>query len=90
MRSLKLACIRDGHSVDVTADPSQGWDEFQKLAASYSFNGDFYNANRDRLLGVNGTWPDLNGRLEAQRRLVHARLMTPGLSCLWYKLRRLS
>jgi hypothetical protein len=31
MRSLKLACIRDGHSVDVTADPSQGWDEFQKL-----------------------------------------------------------
>ena len=31
MRSLKLACIRDGHSVDVTADPSHGWDEFQKL-----------------------------------------------------------
>ena len=31
MRSLKLACIRDGHSVDVAADPSHGWDEFQKL-----------------------------------------------------------
>jgi hypothetical protein len=31
MRSLKLACIRDGHSVDVAADPSHGWDDFQKL-----------------------------------------------------------
>jgi hypothetical protein len=31
MRSLKLACIRDGHSVDVVADPSHGWDDFQKL-----------------------------------------------------------
>lgn len=56
--------------VDVHA--KMGWAEFQKLAASYSFDGQFYNANRDRLLGVNGTWPDLNGRLEAQRRLVEA------------------
>ena len=56
----------------VDVNEKMGWDEFQKLAASYSFNGDFYNANRDRLLGVNGTWPDLNGRLEAQRRLVQA------------------
>ncbi len=56
----------------VDVHEKMGWDEFQKLAASYSFNGDFYNANRDRLLGVNGTWPDLNGRLEAQRRLVQA------------------
>jgi hypothetical protein len=31
MRSLKLSCIRDGHSVDVAADPSHGWDDFQKL-----------------------------------------------------------
>ena len=56
----------------VDVHEKMGWDEFQKLAASYSFNGDFYNSNRDRLLGVNGTWPDLNGRLEAQRRLVQA------------------
>lgn len=56
----------------VDVHEKMGWDEFQKLAASYSFNGDFYNVNRDRLLGVNGTWPDLNGRLEAQRRLVQA------------------
>ncbi len=56
----------------VDVHEKMGWDEFQKLAASYSFNGNFYNANRDRLLGVNGTWPDLNGRLEAQRRLVQA------------------
>ncbi|MFY9331151.1 MAG: alpha/beta hydrolase [Candidatus Nanopelagicales bacterium] len=56
----------------VDVHEQMGWPEFQKLAASYSFNGDFYNENRDRLLGVDGTWPDLNGRLEAQRRLVHA------------------
>ncbi|PHX60503.1 MAG: hypothetical protein CK552_05530 [Actinobacteria bacterium] len=56
--------------VDVHA--KMGWAEFQKLAASYSFDGEFYNANRERLLGVNGGWPDLNGRLEAQRRLVEA------------------
>jgi 3-oxoadipate enol-lactonase len=56
----------------VDVHEKMGWDEFQKLAASYSFNGNFYNENRDRLLGVNGTWPDLNGRLEAQRRLVQA------------------
>ena len=56
----------------VDVHEKMGWDEFQKLAASYSFNGDFYNVNRDRLLGVDGTWPDLNGRLEAQRRLVQA------------------
>jgi hypothetical protein len=31
MRNLKLACIRDGHSVDIATDPSQGWDDFQKL-----------------------------------------------------------
>jgi hypothetical protein len=31
MRSLKLACIRDGHNIDITADPSQGWDEFLKF-----------------------------------------------------------
>ncbi len=31
MRSLKIACIRDGHSVDVTADPTNGWEDFQKL-----------------------------------------------------------
>lgn len=56
----------------VDVHEKMGWAEFQKLAASYSFEGEFYNANRDRLLGVNGTWPDLNGRLEAQRRLVQA------------------
>lgn len=56
--------------VDVHAKMGVG--RVQKLAASYSFDGQFYNANRDRLLGVNGTWPDLNGRLEAQRRLVEA------------------
>jgi len=31
MRSLKISCIRDGHSVDVAADPTHGWEDFQKL-----------------------------------------------------------
>ena len=56
----------------VDVHEKMGFLEFQKLAASYSFDGDFYNANRDRLLGEGGTWPNLNGRLVAQQRLVEA------------------
>ena len=61
----QLASMIDVHE-------QMGWAEFQKLAASYSFEGSFYNEHRERILGVNGAWADLNGRPVAHRRLVEA------------------
>ena len=37
-----------------------------------SFLPDYYNANRDRLLGPQGPWNELNGRYPAHERLVAA------------------
>jgi len=51
-----------------------GFAAFQVLAASYSFDGEFYNRNRERLLGPDGTWSDLVGRYEAHARFVEASL----------------
>jgi 3-oxoadipate enol-lactonase len=55
-----------------TVHQESGFYAFQKFVASFSFPGDFYNENRDRLLGDNGTWADLNGNLAAHERYVHA------------------
>lgn len=49
-----------------------GFDAFQLLVASFSFAPDFYNANRDRLLGPDGAWGELKGREHAHSRLVDA------------------
>lgn len=49
-----------------------GFAAFQKLAAAYSFDGEFYGQHRDRILGLDGAWADLNGRAAAHARLVQA------------------
>ena len=49
-----------------------GFDAFQLLVASFSFTPEFYNANRDRLIGPDGAWGALRGRAEAHSRLVDA------------------
>jgi len=49
-----------------------GFETFQLLVASFSFTAEFYNANRDRLLGPDGAWGDLDGRADAHSRLVDA------------------
>ncbi len=49
-----------------------GFDVFQLLVASFSFSAAFYNANRDRLLGPDGAWGELQGREHAHSRLVDA------------------
>lgn len=49
-----------------------GFDVFQLLVASFSFGPDFYNANRDRLMGPDGAWGELKGREHAHSRLVDA------------------
>jgi 3-oxoadipate enol-lactonase len=49
-----------------------GFPAFQQLCAAFSFDGEFYAANRDRILGPAGAWSDLNGRGQAHARLVDA------------------
>jgi pimeloyl-ACP methyl ester carboxylesterase len=63
----QLCLLRDTHQ-------QMGFAAFQMLAASYSFEGSFYNRNRDRLLGPTGTWSDLVDRYEAHARFVEASL----------------
>ncbi len=45
---------------------------FQKHVCVMSFLPEFYNANRDRLLGPEGPWRELNGRYAAHARLIAA------------------
>ena len=49
-----------------------GFETFQLLVAAFSFDPDFYNANRDRLIGPQGAWAGLRGREEAHSRLIDA------------------
>ena len=49
-----------------------GFFMFQKHVCVMSFLPEFYNANRERLLGPEGPWSELNGRYEAHARLVAA------------------
>jgi pimeloyl-ACP methyl ester carboxylesterase len=49
-----------------------GFYAFQKAVTLLSFSPDYYNANKDRLLGPNGGWKELNGRYEAHSRLIDA------------------
>ncbi|MFO1190336.1 MAG: alpha/beta hydrolase [Alphaproteobacteria bacterium] len=51
---------------------SGGFEVFQILAASLSFAPEFYNDNRDQLIGPQGAWSDLKGRDRAVSRLVDA------------------
>lgn len=49
-----------------------GFFTFQKHVCVMSFLPEFYDANRERLLGPQGPWSELNGRFEAHARLVAA------------------
>lgn len=51
-----------------------GFAAFQRLCAAFSFDGQFYGENVDRILGSKGAWSDLEGRAEAHARLVDAGL----------------
>ena len=63
----QLALFRDVHR-------EMGFPAFQLLAASYSFDGAFYNENRERLLGPQGTWSFLVDNYSALARFVEASL----------------
>jgi pimeloyl-ACP methyl ester carboxylesterase len=49
-----------------------GFYRFQEAVTLLSFDADFYNANKHRLLGPEGGWQELNGRFEAHSRLIDA------------------
>jgi pimeloyl-ACP methyl ester carboxylesterase len=49
-----------------------GFFTFQRHVCVMSFLPEFYDANRERLLGPQGPWRELNGRFEAHARLVAA------------------
>jgi len=49
-----------------------GFAAFQKAVTLLSFDAQYYNANKHRLLGPDGGWKELNGRYEAHSRLIDA------------------
>ena len=49
-----------------------GFLAFQSMVASLSFRPDYYNANREKLLGSGGVWGALEGRVPAHLRFVEA------------------
>ena len=49
-----------------------GFAAFQQAVTLLSFTGDYYNANKSRLLGPQGGWKELNGRFAAHSRLIDA------------------
>ncbi len=49
-----------------------GFLAFQELVAVYSFRPDYYNAHREKFLGPDGVWGNLNGRLQAHLRFIEA------------------
>ena len=66
------ACLRDQLNALGTMHEQAGWAAFQELVAVYSFRPDYYIQNRDKLLGPNGVWGILNGRLQAHLRFIEA------------------
>jgi pimeloyl-ACP methyl ester carboxylesterase len=61
----QLEMFRDIHR-------DSGFLAFQKHVCLMSFLPDYYNANRERLLGLHGPWSELNRRYPAHERLVAA------------------
>ena len=49
-----------------------GFARFQEVVSLLSFDADYYNANRARLLGPQGGWKELDGRYPAHSRLIDA------------------
>lgn len=64
--------LQDQLEMFVTVHREAGFLEFQRMVVMQSFLPDYYNENRDRLLGYNGGWKELNNNFETHRRLVQA------------------
>jgi pimeloyl-ACP methyl ester carboxylesterase len=61
----QLKLFRDVHR-------DSGFFAFQKFVSMYSFLPEYYRKNRDRLLGPDGGWKELNNNYPTHERLVEA------------------
>ena len=61
----QLKLFRDVHR-------DSGFFAFQKFVSMYSFLPEYYSKNRDRLLGPDGGWKELNNNYPTHERLVEA------------------
>jgi len=64
--------LQDQLEMFVTVHREAGFLEFQRLVVMMSFLPDYYNENRDKLLGYDGGWKELHNNLETHTRLVQA------------------
>ena len=64
--------LQDQLEMFVTVHREAGFLEFQRMVVMQSFLPDYYNENRDKLLGYDGGWKELNNNFETHRRLVQA------------------
>ena len=71
-RQHAVSCDRDQLEMFRWLHRDAGFFAFQKAVTLMSFDPDFYNANKTRLLGPAGGWNELNGRYPAHSRLIDA------------------
>lgn len=64
--------LQDQLEMFVNVHREAGFYEFQKLVCMLSFTPEYYNEHRERLLGPQGPWHELNGNLATHERLVAA------------------
>jgi len=61
----QLEMLRDVHR-------DMGFEAFQKLVCVLSFRPDYYNVNKDKLVGPEGAWSELRDNYDTHHRLVEA------------------
>lgn len=64
--------LQDQLEMFVTTHREAGFLAFQRLVVMLSFLPEYYNANRDKLLGYDGGWKELHNNVETHARLVQA------------------
>ncbi|MFT4582157.1 MAG: 3-oxoadipate enol-lactonase [Gammaproteobacteria bacterium] len=64
--------LEDQLQMFVTTHREAGFLEFQRLVVMLSFSPEYYNENRDKLLGYDGGWKELNNNVATHARLVQA------------------
>ena len=62
--------LEDQLNMFVTVHREAGFLAFQKLVVMLSFLPEYYNNNAHKLLGPEGAWKELNGRLRSEERRV--------------------
>ena len=64
--------LRDQLEMFGTVHRDSGFEAFQKFVTVMSFLPEYYNENKNKLLGPNGGWKELNGHYEAHARFIEA------------------